>query len=116
MGGAKLNTIFRAGSDHSFTCETRALRTMAYIERARDRQSPASQMNIQRALLLVAAERPAAPIAVMPMSTVPHPETAVNVAAASMVSRMYLRLSIARSCISGGCSVGRSGRTRDMEA
>src|SRR5690348_11774107 len=71
------------------------------------------QMNTQRVMLSVDAAIIAAMSAVKPMMTVPQPETAVKVAAASIVSRMKRRLSIARACISGG-SDGRRGMTRDM--
>jgi hypothetical protein len=70
-------------------------------------------MKIHRLALCVDAASIAAPSAVAPITTVPHPDTAVKVAAASIVSRMNLRLSIARACISGG-SGGRSGSTRVM--
>ena len=76
MGGAKLNRILRAGSDQSGSLAARALCVM-----------PATT---------------AAPTAVRPITTVPHPDTAVKVAAASMVSLMKRRLSMARACISGG--------------
>jgi hypothetical protein len=39
----------------------------------------------------------AATVAMMPTATIPHPETAVNAPAASIVSRMKARLSIARA-------------------
>src|SRR5690349_20434170 len=71
------------------------------------------QMKTQRVMLSVVAAIIAATSAVKPMMTVPHPDTAVNVAAASIVSRMKRRLSIARACISGG-SAGRRGMTRAM--
>jgi hypothetical protein len=71
------------------------------------------QMKTHRMVLPVAAARPVATSAVTPMSIVPHPDTAVKVAAAAIVSRMKRRLSIARACISGG-SGGRRGRTRVM--
>src|SRR6476660_6817251 len=70
-------------------------------------------MKLHRLALCVDAASIAAPSAVAPITTVPQPDTAVKVAAASIVSRMNLRLSIARACISGG-SGGRSGRTRVM--
>src|SRR6476660_7719841 len=114
MGGAKLKTILRAGSDQSGICAARALRAIVYTEIATDRQASSNQTNTQRVGLDVAAASAAAPSAVAPITIVPQPDTAVNVAAASIVSRMNRRLSIARACISGG-SGGRSGSTRVME-
>src|SRR5207253_670803 len=53
--------------------------------------------------------------AVHPITTSPQPETAVKVPARSIVSRMKRRLSIARSCISGGVVWGgRRGITGGM--
>ena len=48
----------------------------------------------------------AAMVAMMPTATIPHPETAVNAPAASIVSRMKARLSIARACSVGGSVAG----------
>ena len=53
-----------------------------------DRHASHSQMNTQRVGLTTSVARNAAPSAVAPIITIPHPETAVNVAAASIVSRM----------------------------
>ena len=61
---------------------------MVYTEMATERHASHSQMKSQRVGLCVAADSSAAAMAVPPVSTMPHPETAVNVAAASMVCRM----------------------------
>src|SRR5258705_12479784 len=42
----------------------------------------------------------------IPTATIPQPETAVNEPAASIVSRMKARLSIARTCSAGGSGAG----------
>ena len=51
-----------------------------------------------------------------PTATIPHPDTAVNEPAFSIVSRMKARLSIARACSAGGSGVGGAckGRTDAM--
>ena len=58
----------------------------------------------------------AATVAMMPTATIPHPDTAVKDPAASMVSRMKARLSIARTCSAGGSGSGArwSGVTEAM--
>jgi hypothetical protein len=48
----------------------------------------------------------AAIVAMMPTATIAHPDTAVNEPAASMVSRMKARLSIARAWSAGGSEAG----------
>ena len=113
MGGVKPNTILRAGSDHTGSWAARALSAMAYMEIATERTASHIQMKTQRVGLAVAAASDAAARAVAPTNIVPHPETAVKVAAASIVSRMKRRLSIARACILG-VSDGRKGRTLAM--
>src|SRR5205809_4991304 len=45
-------------------------------------------------------------VAIIPTATMPHPDTAVNDPAASIVSRMNARLSIARTCSAGGSGAG----------
>src|SRR3979490_3183808 len=57
----------------------------------------------------------AAPMAVNPIATPPHPGTAVNSAARSMVSRMYRRWSAARASMGIGSRGGvRSGLTKGI--
>ena len=53
-----------------------------------------------------AAAMAAATVAIIPTATIPHPDTAVKDPAASIVSRMNARLSIARTCRAGGSGAG----------
>ena len=111
MGGAKLKTILRAGSDQSGKPFARAFSIMVYIEMPTDMTASLIQMKTHRASLPANAATTVAMSADTPMSIIPQPDTAVNVAAAAIVSRMNWRLSMARACISGA-SAGRRGSTR----
>ena len=84
----------------------RAFRAMAKAPITAASAASASHIWSQAARVGCIAARPAIASAVTPMATPPHPGTAVNDVARSIVSRMKERLSIARSCSAGDGVLG----------
>lgn len=94
----------------------RDFRTIAHTMMSGDNSAEASQTLIVPPAVGDIEATTETTTASTPIPTIPHPETAVNAPAASMVLRMNARLSIARpwsdeSSFGGG---GRSGRTDVM--
>ena len=88
MAGAKLSAKRRPGPESSGICTARALRHVATTAMASARRASPSHVVSHPAALGCSAATTAAPSAVPPMARRPHPETAVNHAARSMVSRI----------------------------
>src|SRR5712691_11381336 len=96
MGGEKLSANFRPGLESIGLAARRDFRITAQAAMQKEIRASPVQMASHRSS---AAWRPASKaviIAVIPMATPPQPGTAVNAEAPSIVSRIYLRLSIAR--------------------
>src|SRR3954467_8778672 len=114
IGGEKLKISFRTGPVMRGIPAARAFPGMKTVAIAAARTASTSHVHTQPTSPSREATM-AAMMAVQPMTTSPQPETAVNVPARSIVSRMKRRLSIARSCISGGVDCGgRRGITGAM--
>src|SRR5947209_14507603 len=114
MGGEKLNTSLRTGPVINGMPAVRAFTVMNPVAIAAARAASINHVVTQPATPNREATIDAM-IAVKPMTTSPQPDTAVKVPARSIVSRMKRRLSIARSCISGGVECGgRRGITGGM--
>ena len=116
IGGEKLSTNFLPGPDSSGIFAARAFRTIAHIIMSGDRNADASQMFSAPVAVSRVAAATETISASTPIATIPHPDTAVNEPAASIVLRMKARLSIALpwSDESSGGGVGLSWRTDVM--
>src|SRR4051812_44352691 len=112
--GVKLKSSLRAELVSSGRLASFALLYMNHTEISSARMASAAHTSTHSTGIASWDASTAARIAVIPMTTCPHPETAVNVPAASIVSRMKRRLSIARACISGGSLWRRIGSTSAM--
>lgn len=109
IAGAKASTSFCPGPDSSGTLAERALCDVANAEMPPATAASTIQTATHRCGVGWTAAISAASTALAPMTISPQPDTAVNVAARSIVSRMNRRLSIARACTSGGGADGRRG-------
>src|SRR5687767_5336571 len=112
IGGTKLVANLRPGPERSGMRAARALRPIAHPEMTTESSASPSQMASHSVKEARLAANAAAPMADAPTATMPHPDTAVNAPARSIVSRMNSRLSIARACSAGGSPEGgaESGR------
>src|SRR5580698_3191213 len=97
-GGAKLKTNRRAGAENNGPFAALALRLIASTASTMANAASSSQVASQRSSVGCRLAMAAAASALMPMATPPHPGTAVNEPARSIVSRMRRRLSIAWVC------------------
>src|SRR6476620_8999005 len=113
IGGERLNATFRPGPESNGILAARAFRSMDQPSISRAITASAIQTANHALKVFCCAEIADEASAVHPMATCPQPEMPVNAVARSIVSRMYLRLSIARSCSAGGSSF--SGITRWIE-
>jgi hypothetical protein len=113
-----LNTSFLIGPVRSGMPATWALSVMDATEMPTAMPASPSQMAIHAHGMVCRDAMTDAAMAVRPMATCPHPDTAVKVAALSMIPRMNRRLSMARACISGGSEARRVffGRSGVMDA
>src|SRR5271163_1921580 len=102
IGGAKLKRNLRPGPEKSAEFARCALVAAAGAAMATATKASTSQTASHARGEVWRAAKKAAASAVIPMATPPHPGTAVNSAALSMVSRMYLRWSAARASIGMG--------------
>src|SRR5271163_3579968 len=102
IGGAKLSKNLRPGPDRRAEFARWALVAAAGAAIATATKASTSQTASQARGEDWRAATKAAASAVIPIATPPHPGTAVNSAAFSMVSRMYLRWSAARASIGIG--------------
>src|SRR6185437_1699014 len=96
-GGAKPNTNFRSGGDTTGCRAALAFHADAASPTTIDSKASPSHMPTQRPGVGCRWASTPAATAVTPMTTSPHPDTAVNDVALSMVSRMNRRSSMARS-------------------
>src|SRR5688500_18811309 len=117
IGGEKLNRNFLPAPDISGSRFARAFRTIAAMLITGAMTAAASQVLSQATSVGCCAAIPAAARAVMPTTTIPHPDTAVKAPARSMVSRMKARVSIALTCSDGSStdSTVRRGLTEDIQ-
>src|SRR5688500_17171349 len=117
IGGEKLRRNFLPAPDMSGSLAARAFRTIAAMLMTGAMTAAASQVLSQATSVGCCAAMPAATSAVIPTTTIPQPDTAVNAPARSIVSRMKARLSIARTCSDGSSrdSIFRSGLTEDIQ-
>ncbi len=109
MGGDRPSTNFRPGLDSRGVCTFRAFQKIAdaptaKAHRASNPHTPTHHSTCGRSAATAAAAK-----AVIPIVTPPHPGTAVNEAALSMVSRMNRRSSMA--CVDMGTGLERRART-----
>jgi hypothetical protein len=88
IGGAKLKANFLPGPENSDEFARRAFVAAAGAAIATATNTSASQTISQCLGVVCRAARPAAASAVMPIARPPHPGTAVNSAALSIVSRI----------------------------
>src|SRR5271169_2316135 len=102
IGGAKLNRNLRPGPEKSVEFARCAFVTAVGAAIATATKASRSQTASQARGEDWRAAKKAAASAVIPIATPPQPGTAVNSAALSMVSRMYLRWSAARASIGMG--------------
>src|SRR5215510_4100010 len=103
IGGDKLKTTFRPGPENNGTPELSALRSIDQPAIKTDTSASAAQTRnqiLKGCFQAISAATNADP----PIATSPQPEMPVNDDERSMVSRMYRRLSMARSCNAGGAS------------
>ncbi len=112
-GGEKLSAKRRPGPENRETLAAPLLSFIAHSEIASATPASAIHTATQRPCSGWTAASAAAASALTPTPTIPHPGTAVNDPASSMVLRMNRRLSIAWSCRAGGSS--RCGRLAVME-
>jgi hypothetical protein len=94
----------------------RALRTDAQAPSVTASTASATQVASQAAKSTCWLARTAAPMALTPMATCPHPGTAVNDRARSIVLRMKRRFSMASECSGRGTDPmgGKIGRRRGV--
>src|SRR5208282_4446779 len=116
IGGAKLNKNLRPGPEKSAEFARCALVAAAGAAIATATKASTSQTASHARGEDWRAATKAAASAVIPIATPPQPGTAVNSAALSMVSRMYLRWSAARASMGMGSRLGeRSGPAASMK-
>ena len=96
-GGMTFQVNFRPDPVSRDMPAARDFRAMNRMATARDTTAALSQTVSQLSTAVVLRATVAAPIATVPINTPPMPDTWVNDAERSMVSRIYRRLSIARS-------------------
>src|SRR5688572_11770106 len=96
----------RPGPESSGTPSARDFRAIMNADTAKEMPAAASQMLSHIPGVDAPEASAAAPSATKPMPTPPNPDTWVNAADRSIVSRMYRRLSMARS---RSATAGRSG-------
>src|ERR1700716_4134713 len=106
IGGAKLRRNFRPGPEKSLELARCALVAAAGAAMATAINASTSHTPNQARGVVCMAATLAATTAVIPIATPPHPGTAVNSAADSMVSRMYRRWSAARASMGMGPVLG----------
>jgi hypothetical protein len=112
MVGTKLRANLRAGPDTSGTRASRTFQVVvAMATPIASADSPSHTASHRSALPARAASQDAA-TAEAPMATWPHPETAVNDPARSIVSRMKRRLSSALAWIGSGMGQYLAGALR----
>ena len=117
-GGVKLKVNFLPGADSNFRRDTSAFRFMLHPPINNANGSSHAHGYIHSCSSRICAATNAAANAVTPIATPPHPGTAVNDDARSIVSRINARLSIARPCNvdgSAGSFPSTSGRIRSIE-
>src|SRR4029079_17531643 len=115
IGGEKLSTSFRTGPDGKGMFAACDLNAIDATEIPTAIRASATQVATRAQGSDCRAATSAATMAVRPITTWPHPETAVKVTARSITPRIKLRLSMARACISGGSDRrGRRGSTGAM--
>src|SRR6202030_893950 len=102
IGGAKLKRNFRPGPEKSFALARWALVAAAGAAIVTAMTASTSQTPNHARGVVCREAIPAAITAVIPIATPPHPGTAVNSAADSIVSRMYRRWSAARASMGIG--------------
>src|SRR4029079_15689250 len=113
IGGDKLKATFRPGPESKGIFAARALRSIDQPAMSDAINASATQTASHPLNVFCCAEMKEEAKAVIPMATCPQPEMPVKAVARSIVSRMYLRLSMARSCSAGGSSF--CGTTRCIE-
>src|SRR5437868_8773585 len=106
-GGAKPSATFRAGPENSGNPRRFAFQVQASNPITTATMPSASQTRNQEKAETCRAANTAAPNAVTPERTCPHPETAVNAEARSIVSRMKRKSSATFGSASGRANVDR---------
>lgn len=106
IAGTKASAKRRVAPLKNGVCVRLALRIVAPSETRKATTAAAIHVTTQFQLSGVRSVATVATNATPPAAAIPQPEIAVTGSARSIVSRMYCRLSIARSCSAGGWADG----------